>query len=313
MTTGNETSNEITVSNNNNNNQSVIINENEISDDSKVWGDITISDIKESNIGNSNREVLLAKYSQKQIKDIDANISGNKLKECINLAIFESGFKTENISELILLIIKDIFADFSYMTLSEVSLAFRKGIRGDLGEYMGLSVRTFYTWLKTYNQIIKSEAIKSLQSIKKEEVKYNEDERKEYYKRWLQSHIDDFKRHRNGEEIKIYDFGHIFYDYCIKHSIGYLTNLEKEALYDKARTNTIRKHSSVNAKSAFEIKEFRDIITAISTNNINPNIEDIINSEMKRLSIIKIFDKLIHQGLELENFINEIENNNEYS
>jgi hypothetical protein len=305
MTTGNE----ITVSNNNN--QSVIINENEISDDSKVWGDITISDIKESNIGNSNREVLLAKYSQKQIKDIDANISGNKLKECINLAIFESGFKTENISELILLIIKDIFADFSYMTLSEVSLAFRKGIRGDLGEYMGLSVRTFYTWLKTYNQIIKSEAIKSLQSIKKEEVKYNEDERKEYYKRWLQSHIDDFKRHKNGEEIKIYDFGHIFYDYCIKHSIGYLTNLEKEALYDKARTNTIRKHSSVNAKSAFEIKEFRDIITAISTNNINPNIEDIISSEMKRLSIIKIFDKLIHQGLELENFINEIENNNE--
>ena len=304
MTTTN-TSNEITVSNNN---QSVIINENEISDDLKVWGDITISDIKESNIGNSNREVLLAKFSQKQIKDIDANISGNKLKELINLAIFESGFKTENISELILLIIKDIFADFSYMTLSEVTLAFRKGIRGDLGEYMGLSVRTFYTWLKTYNQTIKSEAIKSLQSIKKEVENINDDERKEYYKRWLQSHIDDFKRHRNGEEIKIYDFGHIFYDYCIKHSIGYLTNLEKEALYDKARTNTIRKHSSVNAKSAFEIKEFRDVITAISTNNISPNIEDIINSEMKRLSIVKIFDKLIHQGLELENFINEIEN-----
>lgn len=304
MTTTN-TSNEITVSNNN---QSVIISENEISDDLKVWGDITISDIKESNIGNSNREVLLAKFSQKQIKDIDANISGNKLKELINLAIFESGFKTENISELILLIIKDIFADFSYMTLSEVTLAFRKGIRGDLGEYMGLSVRTFYTWLKTYNQTIKSEAIKSLQSIKKEVENINDDERKEYYKRWLQSHIDDFKRHRNGEEIKIYDFGHIFYDYCIKHSIGYLTNLEKEALYDKARTNTIRKHSSVNAKSAFEIKEFRDVITAISTNNISPNIEDIINSEMKRLSIVKIFDKLIHQGLELENFINEIEN-----
>jgi hypothetical protein len=69
--------------------------------------------------------------------------------------------------------------------------------------------------------------------------------------------------------------------------------------------------SKFHFKSAFEIKEFRDIITAISTNNISPNIEDIINSEMKRLSIIKIFDKLIHQGLELENFINEIENNNE--
>ena len=82
MTIGNE----ITVSNNNNNNQSVIINENEISDDSKVWGDITISDIKESSIGNSNREVLLAKFSQKQIKDIDAKYSNTRALSQLTLA-----------------------------------------------------------------------------------------------------------------------------------------------------------------------------------------------------------------------------------
>jgi hypothetical protein len=293
-----------------NTNQSIqVLNENEINDNFKVWGEITISDIKDSNISISNREVLLARFSEKPIKDIDANLSGKKIQELINLTIFESGFKTENISELIILVIKDIFSDFGYMTLSEISLAFRKGIRGDLGEYMGLSVRTFYNWLKTYNQTIKSEAIKSLQSIQKNEPsKINDDEKKEYYQRWLQSHIDDFERHKKGEEIKIYDFGHIFYDYCIKHSIGYLTTLEKEILYDKARTNTIRKHSSHNAKSTFEIKQFRDIINAISTNSITPTIEDIISSEMKRLAIIKIFDKLIHQGLELKNFINEIEN-----
>lgn len=288
------------------NNQLVV--SNEITDNSKVWGEITIADIKESNIGIANREILLARFNEKPIKDLDANLAGNKLKEIINLTIFESGFKTENISELILLVIKDIFADFGYMTLSEVSLAFRKGIRGDLGEYMGLSVRTFYTWLKTYNQTIKLEAIKSLQSIIKQDTKIiNEDEKKEYYERWLQSHIEDFERHRNGEEIKIYDFGHIFYDYCMKHSIGYLTQSEIDSLLDKARTNIIRKHSSHNAKSSFQAKEFRDILTAISTNNINPTIEDMINSEMKRLAILKIFDKLIHQGLELKSFIDEIE------
>ena len=285
---------------------------NDINENSKVWGDITISDIKESKIGNAHREVLLARYAESSIKDLDANLSGKRIQELINLTIFESGFKTENISELIILIIKDIFADFSYMTLSEISLAFRKGIRGDLGEYMGLSVRTFYNWLKTYNETLKSEAIKALNSIQKESIsKISEKEKKEYYERWLQSHIDDFERHKKGESVVIFDFGHIFYDYCIKHSIGYLTNSEKDVLYDKARTNIIRKHSLHNAKTSFEIKEFRDIILSISTNNMTPNIEDMINAEMKRLAVIKIFDKLIHQGLELESFINEIENNKE--
>jgi hypothetical protein len=292
-------------------NKALVINE-EITDSSKVWGEITISDIKESSIGASNREILLARFSEKPIKDLDANISGNKLKELINLTIFESGFKTENISELILLVIKDIFSDFSFMTLSEVSLAFRKGIRNQLGEYMGLSVRTFYTWLKTYNETLKQQAIKSLQFIQKEEKKeISEDLKKEYYKKWLQSHIEDFERHKNGEEITIYDFGNVFYEYCMKNSIGYISNSEKEALLEKARANVIRKHSYNNAKSVFQAQEFKNILLAISTNNITPNIEDMINSEMKRLAIVKIFDKLIHQGLNLKSFIDKIETKEE--
>lgn len=295
----------ITVSNPENNNSLII---NEINDNSKVWGEITIADIKESNIGIANREILLARFSENAIKDIDANIAGKKLKEIINLTIFESGFKTENISELILLIIKDIFSDFSYMTLSEVGLAFRKGIRGELGEYMGLSVLTFYKWLKAYNETLKQQAIKSLQFIKKEENKtVSEDLKREYYKKWLKSHIEDFERHKNGEEIIIYDFGNVFYDYCVKNSIGYITKSEEEELIEKARTNVIRKHSSFNAKSAFQAQEFKNILLAISSNNITQNIQDMINSEMKRLAIVKFFDKLIHQGLDLKTLIIEIE------
>ena len=207
------------------------------------------------------------------------------------------------------MVIKDIFSDFSYMTLSEVSLAFRKGIRGNLGEYMGLSVRTFYTWLKTYNETLKQKAIKSLQFINKEENKtISEDKKKEYYKKWLQSHIEDFERHKNGEEIIIYDFGNVFYDYCVKNAIGYITISEEKELRERARTNVIRKHSSFNAKSVFQAQEFKNILLAISSNNITPNIQDMINSEMKRLAIVKFFDKLIHHGLELKTFIEEIEN-----
>ena len=74
--------NNLTVQNQDNNNSLIV---NGINDNSKVWGEITIADIKESNIGIENREILLARFNEQAIKDLDANMAGNRLKEIINL------------------------------------------------------------------------------------------------------------------------------------------------------------------------------------------------------------------------------------
>jgi hypothetical protein len=185
----------------------------EVLDTDCVYGDLTLSDIKSSNVYN--KEVIIAKYGEKQIKDLDANFSGEKLKAIINLTIFESGFKIENISEIIIMVIKDIFSDFSFMTLSEVSLSFRKGVRGELGDFMGLSVRTFYFWLKQYNQY-KLDYLKQLQNIKKEEPPVSEEKKKEVRRIWLKTFVDDFEQYKKTKVSEVMDFRNMFYDYCVE-------------------------------------------------------------------------------------------------
>ena len=75
-------------------------------DNTLVYGDLTLNDIKNSSISKANKEILVSKFGEKQIKHLDPNYAGEKLKTAINLTIFESGFKVDNISELILMIIK---------------------------------------------------------------------------------------------------------------------------------------------------------------------------------------------------------------
>lgn len=281
----------------------------QIPEDAKVFGEITIADIKESSIGIVNREILLARFSQKPIRDLDANFSGENIKSVINLTIFESGFKTEDIDKLILMVIKDIFSDFGYMTLPEVSLAFRKGVRGDFGEIMGMSVRTFYSWLKKYNQTVKIDAIKALQGIKKDTTKQiSSQEKQAYHLKWLKSRVDEFERHKKGEKADLYDFGNIFYGYCIKNGIAYFSEEEKRELWMKAKDNIVANHSIEKAKSTYQARDYKDIVTSINKSKMDDSTMERVKSEYKRLAIPMIYDKLIKENINLADVFDAIEN-----
>lgn len=280
-----------------------------ISEEQKVYGEITIADIKQSKIGTQNRDVLLAKFSENKIMDLDANIAGEKLRELINLAIFESGFKTENIPEIIITVIKDVFSDFGHLTLSEVSFAFRKGIRKEYGEFMGMSVITFYGWLKGYCETTRIEAIKALNLIKKNVEKVvTPQEKKVYHIKWLKARIEDFERHKKGEAIEVYDFGHLFYDYCIKHGVCYLSDEDKQKIKNSAVNNIVVEHSPDKARTSIEAKKFNDIIRDVQKEEITDDFTKTkVESEYKRLAIPYIYDKLIANGISLGQAITAIE------
>ena len=48
----------------------------------------------------------------------------------------------------------DILNDFSNLSLQDIQLCFKMGVRGNLGEYFGINVVTFYQWLKKYKEDI---------------------------------------------------------------------------------------------------------------------------------------------------------------
>jgi hypothetical protein len=271
----------------------------------KVYGDLTVSDIKSAKINENHKDILIAKYSEKQIKNIDANYAGERLKTLINLTIFESGFKVENISEIIIMVIRDIFSDFSFMTLSEVSIAFRKGVRGQLGEFMGLSVRTFYFWLKEYNEY-KLEALKQIQYIKKEEP-VTQEKLKEHKINWLKSFINDFEQYKKTGISDNYDFKNLFYAYCVKNNIGYLTLDEKLEIENKAKRELIKSHNPLNAFTNDQRKEFKNILQGLVSDEKDKSIDELIIMQSKRMAITVIYDKLISGGLELRDIISHIE------
>lgn len=280
-----------------------------VSDDTKVHKNITVGDIRLATIGNENKEVLLARYTGKKINELDANYAGERLKEFINTTIFESGYKTENISLLILSVIKDIFADFGHLTLEEVRLAYRMGIRKKFGDFMGMSVITFYGWLRIYTETLMLEAHRAMLMIRKEEnVLISVEKKKELHMNWLNTHIEDFERRKKGESVKQYDFGHLFYNYCQKNGIGYLTRLEKKELYEEAKVSVINNHSVQNAKDIYQAKDFRKLVSDIESGEIDESAEEKIKAEARRLAVPRIFDKLIASGIDLRKAIDAIEN-----
>ena len=277
--------------------------------------DISIDQIISSPIlSKENKEVLLAtlnftKISDLNIQKYDSNY--NYLVGIFGKTIVESGIGMEETEQeiFISLSIDEVINDFSYMTLEDVRISTKKGVRLDYGKFYGLNITTLNFWFKEYLNTTKKDAMKLLPQLKpKEEYKgLNDEQQKIIYKRWLDSWIDLFEKYHEGENITISDAGNVFYKYCVKNKISSLTVQEMLRLENKAK-NSIIEISKKQARSTYRIKEINAIIEAINKNRITDDIELKIVSEAKRLAIYTFFDKLIAEKLELKHLIDKIEN-----
>jgi hypothetical protein len=277
--------------------------------------DISIEQIISSPIlSKENKEVLLAtlnftKISDLNIQKYDSNY--NYLVGIFGKTIVESGIGMEETEQeiFISLSIDEVINDFSYMTLEDIRIATKKGVRLDYGKFYGLNITTLNFWFKEYLNTTKKDAMKLLPQLKpKEEYKgLNDEQQKIIYKRWLDSWIDLFEKYHEGENITISDAGNVFYKYCVKNKISSLTVQEMLTLENKAKALIIS-HGKEKAKSYIQIKEINTIIEAINKNRITDDIELKIVSEAKRLAIYTFFDKLIAEKLELRDLIDKIEN-----
>lgn len=107
-------------------------------------------------VSNLSKSVYQANSSV-MIKNIpDMNIVVNSIHQSINRAIADKGvnMEIEDMNYLKRSITDDILKDFTTLTLQDIILCFNMGVRGNLGEYFGLNVVTFYGWLKKYKEEI---------------------------------------------------------------------------------------------------------------------------------------------------------------
>lgn len=58
---------------------------------------------------------------------------------------------TDNYAEMVNLLHENLTKFFPNNELSDIPTVFEKGALGDYGEYAGISVRTIYSWMRTFN------------------------------------------------------------------------------------------------------------------------------------------------------------------
>jgi hypothetical protein len=131
------------------------------------------------------------------------------------------------------------------------------------------------------------------------------EQKKESYTNWLKSYVENFDKYKKKEQIELFDIGNVFYDFCEKYGIAYLSTEEKNELYERAKDIVKNNYNRDNAKSTIQANEFAEIINSIKLNRYNDDIKNKIIAEAKRLAILKIFDKLIEQNIELSDIIEE--------
>ncbi len=276
--------------------------------DKKVFGEITVSDIKQYSIGVLEKEICLAHFSMVKIREMEINDAGAVLRIAINKAIYDIGYgiDPDDILKVTQIVCKDVLRDYSFMTVEEVAIAFRMGAREEFGELRGINVRQFYVWLRKYNQLMKKQAIERLRFVVKPKENIPTDiEKEKIRKDWLNAWCIMYDEWAEGKDVLLIDANNIFYNYCFKNKILVLTPEENKELYKQAELLFKLKHGAKNAKSKGERVDFDTILKKLQKGDVT--IKKMVISEAKNLSIKLFFRRLKESKKTLRSIISEIE------
>jgi len=219
-----------------------------------VSQNLMVQDIKNSNINKDAKLIILASCCFPKINQLkdktfpkgtvvgNEDLSGREIRQFeirqhINKAILHSGYGTslnsneDDLNELISSVISDVLIDFSHLTTQEVGIAFKKGCREEYGQYMGVSTRIFYTWLKYYCSVSKIAANKALSTLDKPKSEEpTVEELKKRQKLWLDNIFKDYDEYVKTGNYKIYDTNNMFYDFLKQHKLIKLIATERKEI-----------------------------------------------------------------------------------
>lgn len=217
----------------------------------------------------------------------------------VSKAFLLRNFKTteEDNALITIELIKEVNERFKGITFKEIEIAFKNGLRGEYGEYMGLSVITFSNWIKSFK--ISRNRIDMIKQYKEnKEVVISEKKKKENFKLFLEECI--FKPYESGK-YNLYSWSYI-YDFF--RSIGYCRFDKKteEEIIKKAKEKSfeIAKMNKVSNPKDLKIKMIVERFK-----NKEEKIEDW-KIQARKISVIMQFNMFKEVGEDLRVLIKEI-------
>lgn len=259
--------------------------------------------IQSSNISVLSKDIAIASMNV-SIKNIPKKDSGSQLKALINLIIAESGYRKEieDIKFVIIGAINDIFSDFGHLSLKEIEIAFKRGVRGLLGESYGISVAQMYKWLYIYDKELRINAMKELKKNQKTEVKeVSKDEIIAINDKWLRALTKNYYDFTKTKIFNYIDAGNIFYNLCDENKIFPIPKNIKKKYFNTAKENYLNQHNPEKAEGSYERSEFARIIKLVK--HKDGFHDEIIKNRAKKLAVQYIFEKFIETSTDFETTI----------
>jgi len=229
----------------------------------------------------------------KQIQD--KNVVVNSIHQAINRSIADKGvnISIDEINYIKRSVTDDILNDFHTLSLEDIQLCFKMGVRGELGEYYGLNTVSYYGWLKKYkNEILPQTFQEITKYLPKPEIKEPEID---YFTLDLEkahnvcSAILLFKEESRYE---LNDFGNIHYNLLEKH--GYFdyiseqisSSIKEDAKYQYVSDVKNKNYSLLNQGRGIQMTDVSKLMERIEHGD--KDVESIIEINFKK-SILKYF------------------------
>lgn len=273
---------------------------------------LTLNDIENAKMPELEKQVILASQMFPKIRSIDYAESRNTLVEIFVHVIWASGNNMDKDEQMLLInhMIEEVKRDYYHLTLEEVRICFKKGLKGDYGQVFGINVKTFYNWLDAYVTETKVSAMKQLGILKTESEKLKEvsdEEKKYWHKKWLDSCIEAFEEYKLKGEISFIDIRNNLYQY-IRHKMRLvdLTSEETENIWNHANIEHKRKHTPDKADTFAQRIDYRNVLDKIAIGDETENQK--IKTLARRIALLKLFEKMKIANINFKERIEEYEN-----
>ncbi len=240
-------------------------------------------------ITNKQKEIFLSSRNFERISEIkDKNKVVKTIHQYINHTILDKGINISSPEELDYIkrrVVDDVLADYSHYTLEEVKLAFKYGVRGDLGEYYGINPTTFYSWLRDFKFKLLSDVNKAvlplIEKTKKIQSKPKPSE-KEVDFEIANTLIEFYNEYLIDDEYNYLDIGNI--TYALLKKLGFISVNEeyKKELVERSKIYLKNDALSNKRKNKYSIN-IEQVFKKIDTNE-KDYLSKII-SEAKRLAL----------------------------
>ncbi len=270
--------------------------------------------IKKSDLTNLSpvaRDVYVAS-NKPMIKSYeDLNIVVNSIHVSVTQVIADKGVRLEkeDINYLKQNISRDIIRDFNVLSLEDINVCFRMGVRGKLGEYYGINVATLYQWLEKYKNEIIPEMNKEIHANLPKPL---EIETKVDYKAFDFTLVETIKNILVGEiELTNYnDYGNIHYNLLDKLNLIHFTTDEKMEIFNRAKDvvkyNLTKKNIElIEQGRSIQIIDTEKLLKEIELNSKTNN--DIVIIEAKKIAFRDCLSRIENTEKFIEELTQKIE------